>query len=242
MSAIRSALCGQLSGTDVFIAMSSKARDMVIAASGGDSGEMVSEDFFLYTNLLDGQGLRGDVTLNLCFSDHRTAEGDSGSILWGDQETQGDGDLSPQFWIQCAAEGDSDSILWGDRDWTDDAGRSLVFWDQCVAMGDSDSILWGDRDWTDDQSLSDVRGAAHFDFPGCENRDFAPTVDLDQWAGDLKPIPDSDIPRDPELRVGGSVLGRAFGGRDDSQRRSDIYFPGGAFQNIYLREVAVRRE
>jgi hypothetical protein len=94
----------------------------------------------------------------------------------------------------------------------------------------------------DDQSLSDVRGAAHFDFPGCENRDFAPTLDVDPLAGDLKRVPDSDNPHDPGLRVDGSVLGRAFGGRDDSQRRVDIYFPGGAFQNIYLREVAVRRE
>jgi hypothetical protein len=173
---------------------------------------MASEDFFLYRNLWEGQGWRGDGALNLRFSDHGTAEDDSGSIWWGGQETRGDGDLRPQFWIQCAA------------------------------VGDSGSILWGDRDWTDDQSLSDVRGAAQFDFPGCENRDFAPTLDVDQWAGDLKPIPDSDIPRDPELRVGGSVLGRAFGGRDDSQRRGDIYFPGGAFQNIYLREVAVRSE
>jgi len=94
----------------------------------------------------------------------------------------------------------------------------------------------------DDQSLSDVRGAAHFDFPGCENRDFAPTLDVDPLAGDLKRVPDSDNPHDPGLRVDGSVLGRAFGGRDDSQRRGDICFPGGAFQNTYLREVAVRRE
>ena len=142
------------------------------------------------------------------------------------------------FWGQCVAVGHSDSILWGDLDWTDDAGRSLVFWGQCVAMGDSGSILWGGRAWKDDLSLSAGEGAAHFDFPGCENRDFAPTLDVDRWAGDLKPIPDSDNPRDPGLRVDGSVLGRAFGGRDDSQRRGDIYFPGGAFQNIYLREVA----
>jgi hypothetical protein len=61
--------------------------------------------------------------------------------------------------------------------------------------------LWGDLDWTDDQSLSDVRGVAHFDFPGCENRDFGPTLDVDPLAGDLNLIPDSDIPRDPGLRV-----------------------------------------
>jgi hypothetical protein len=87
-----------------------------------------------------------------------------------------------------------------------------------------------------------VRGAALFDFPGCETLDFAPTLDVHPLAADLKRIPDSDSPRDPGLRVGDSVLGRAFGGRDDSQRRGDIYFPGVAFQNIYLREVAVRRE
>ena len=51
---------------------------------------MASEDFFLYRNLLDGQGLRGDGALNLRFSDHRTAEDDSGSIWWGGQETRGD--------------------------------------------------------------------------------------------------------------------------------------------------------
>jgi hypothetical protein len=109
-------------------------------------------------------------------------------------------------------------------------------------MGDSGSILWADLGRTDEQSLSDVMGAAHFDYPGCENLDFAPTLDVDPLAGDLKLIPDSDIPPDPGLRVDGSALGRAFGGRDDSQRPVDIYFPGGAFQNIYLREVAVRRE
>src|ERR1700722_20159388 len=154
MSAIASALCGQLSGTVVFIAMSLKARDMVIAASSGDSGEMASEDFFLYRNLLDGQGWRGDVALNLRFSDQCTAEGDSDSIWWGGSETRGDGDLSPQFWIQWVAMGDSGSILWDGREWTDDAGRSLVFWDRCVGMGDSDSILWGGREWTDDAGRS----------------------------------------------------------------------------------------
>ena len=203
---------------------------------------MASEDFFLYRNLLDGQDWRGDVVLNLRFSDHRTAEDDSDSISWGGQETQGDGGRSPLFWIQCVAMGDSDSISWGDRDWKDDADRSLVFWGQCVAMCDSGSILWDGREWTDDQRLSDVRGAAHFDFRGCENRDFAPTLDVDPLAADLNLIPDSDIPRDPGLMVDGSVLGRAFGGRDDSRRRGDIYFPGRAFQNIYLREAAVRRE
>ena len=211
MSAIASALCGQLSGTVVFIAMSLKARDMVIAASSGDWGEMASEDFFLYRNFWDGQGWRGD------------------------------GDPSPQFWIQCVAMGDSGSILRGGRDWTDDADRSPVFWSRCAA-GDSDSILWGGREWTDDQSLSDARSAAHFDFRDCSDGEFDPSLDVDRLAADLKSIPDSDIPRDPELRVGGSVLGHAFGGRDDSQRRGDIYFPGGAFQNIYLRAVAVWRE
>jgi hypothetical protein len=238
MSAIASALCGQLSGTDVFIAMSLKARDMVIAASSGDSGEMASEDFFLYRNLLDGQGWRGDVALNLRFSDQRTAEGDSDSIWWGGPETRGDGDLSPQFWIQWVAMGDSGSILWDGREWTDDAGRSLVFWDQCVGMGDSDSILWGGREWTDDQSLSDARSAAHFDFRDCLDGDFDPSLGVDRLAADLKSIPDSDIPRDLGLPVGGSALGRVFGGRGDSRRRGDIYFPDGAFQNIYLREVA----
>jgi hypothetical protein len=224
------------------MAISSKARDSVIAASSGDSGEMASEDFFLYRNLWDGPVWRGDVVLNLRFWDHRTAEDDSGSIWRGGPETRGDGALGPQFWIQCVAMGDSDSILWGDLDWTDDAGRSLAFWGRCVAMGDSGSILRGGLDWTDDQSLSDVRGAARFDFPGCENLDFAPTLDVDPLAADLKPIPDSDIPPDPGLRADGSVLGRACGGRDDSQRRGDIYFPAGAFQNIYLREAPVRRE
>jgi hypothetical protein len=109
-------------------------------------------------------------------------------------------------------------------------------------MGDFGSTLRGGRDWTDDQSLSDVLGAGHFVFRDWFGDDFDPSLDVDQWAGDLKPIPDSDNPRDPGLRVGGSVLGHAFGGRDDSRRRGDIYFPGGAFQNIYLREVAVRRE
>jgi hypothetical protein len=70
--------------------------------------------------------------------------------------------------------------LSGDLDSTDDAGRSLVFWGQCVALDDSDSILSGDLDSTDDQSLSDVRGAAHFDFPGCAHRRFASTLDVDR--------------------------------------------------------------
>src|ERR1700730_6228055 len=182
MSAIRSALCGQLSGTDVFIAMSSEARDRVIAASSGDWGEMASEDFFLYGNWWDGQGVRGDAALNLLFSDHRTAMGDS------------------------------DSTLWGDLDWMGDGGRSPLFWIQCVAMGDSDSIWWGGREWTDDQSLSDVTGAAQSDFRGCENCAFAPTLDVDPLAADPNLIPDSDIPRDPGLMVDGSVWGHAFGG------------------------------
>jgi len=222
--------------------MLSKARDTVIAASSGDSGEMASPDFFLYRNLWDGQGWRGDVALNLRFSDHRTVEDDPDSIWWGGRDSTDDADRSLVFWGQCVAVGDSGSILGGGRDSTGDAGRSLAFWGRCVAMGDSDSIWWGGREWTADQVLSDVRGAAHFDFPGCENLDFAPTLDADPLMGDLKLIPDSDIPRDPGLRVDGSVLGHAYGERDDSQRRGDIYFPDGAFQNIYLREVAVRRE
>jgi hypothetical protein len=138
--------------------------------------------------------------------------------------------------------GDSDSILRDDRDWKDDAGLSLQFWRHRAVAGGSDSILWGDRDWTDDGSLSDAEGAAHFDFRDCWDGDFDPSLGVDRLAGDLKAIPDSDILRDPALMVGDSVLGRAFGGPDDSRRRSDIYFPEAAFQNIYLREVAVRRE
>jgi len=161
--------------------------------------------------------------------------------LWGDQDWPGRADLSRAFWGRCVAVGDSVPILWGGRDWTDDADLSLQFWRRRAVVGDSGSILRGDREWTDDQSLSDVRGAAHFDVRDCWDGDFDPTWDVDRLAGDLKPIPDpdSDIPRDPGLRVDGSVLGRAFGGRDDSRRRGDIYFPGGAFQNIYLPEVAV---
>jgi hypothetical protein len=121
-------------------------------------------------------------------------------------------------------------------------GPSLEFWGRWAAGRDSDSILWGDREWRDDWSLSDGEGAARFDFPGYSVRDFGSTLDVDRLASDLKPIPDSDIPRDPGLLAGDSVLGHAFGGRDDSRRRGDIYFPGVGFQNIYLREVAVWRE
>jgi hypothetical protein len=129
--------------------------------------------------------------------------------------------------------GDSDSILRGGRDWTDDAVLSLQFWRRRAVVGDSDSILWGDRDWRDDRSLSDAEGAAHFDFPDCSDGDFDPSLGVDRLAGDLKAIPDSDILRDPGLMGGDSVLDRAFGGRGDSRRRGDIYFPDAAFQNIY---------
>jgi hypothetical protein len=138
--------------------------------------------------------------------------------------------------------GDSDSILWGARDWTDDAGRSLQFWRHRAAVGDSDSILWGDREWMDDWSLSDGEGSAHFDFRDCWDGDFDPTWDVDRLAIDRKPIPDSDIPRDPGLRVDGSVLGRAFGAWGDSLQPDDIYLPDAAFQNIYSRGVEVWRE
>jgi hypothetical protein len=67
-------------------------------------------------------------------------------------------------------------------------------------------------------------------------------LDVDRLAGDLKRTPDSDTPRDPGLKVVDSVLGHAFDARDDSWPRGDIFLQGGAFQNIYLREVAVRRE
>ena len=167
-----------------------------------------------------------------------------GANLWVDLDWRGRADLSREFWGRCAAVGDSDSILWGGRDWRDGAGLNLQFRGRCVVGRDSVPILWGGRDWTDDagRSLSDLRGAAHFVYWDYSDDDFDPSLDVAQWAGDLKPIPDSDNPRDPGLRVGDSVLGRVFGGRDDSRRRGDIYFPGGAFQKIYLRKVAVRRE
>jgi hypothetical protein len=162
-----------------------------------------------------------------------------GANLWGDRDWRGDADLSLQFWDLRVVGRDSDSILWGDRNWRGDAIVSLQFWDLCAVGRDSVPILWGGRDWRDDRSLSDAEGAAHFVFPGRSNGDFDPSLDVDQLAGDLKPpIPDSDIPRDPGLLVDDSVLGRVFGGRDDSRRRGDIYFPDAAFQNIYLREVA----
>jgi hypothetical protein len=106
---------------------------------------------------------------------------------------------------------------------------------------DSGSTLLAGRSWRDERSLSDGLGAAHFVFRDWLGDDFDPSSDVDRLAGDLKPIPDSDNPRDPGLRVGGSVWGRASGGRDDSRQRGDIYFPGGAFQNIYLLEVVVQR-
>jgi hypothetical protein len=107
---------------------------------------------------------------------------------------------------------------------------------------DSDSICSGGREWRDGRALSDREGAAHFDFPDCSGGDFDPSLDADQLAGDLNRIPDWDIPHDPGLMVGGSVLGHAFGAPDDSRRRGDIYLPDAAFQNIYLRELAVWRE
>jgi hypothetical protein len=105
---------------------------------------------------------------------------------------------------------------------------------------DSDSIYSGDPDWRGGWSLSE--GAAHLDFRDCSAGDFDPSLDVGQLAGDLKRIPDSDIPRDPGLMVGGSVLGHAFGAQDDYRRRDDIYLLGVASQNIYLWEVAVWRE
>ena len=137
---------------------------------------------------------------------------------------------------------DSVPILGGDRDWKDDADLSLQFWGRCAVGRDSGSILWGGLEWRGDWSLDDGKGAAHFDFPGCLDRDFDSTWGVDHLAGDLKAVPDSDILRDPGLMGGDSVLGRAFGGRGDSRRRGDIYFPDAAFQNIYLRAVAVWRE
>ena len=143
--------------------------------------------------------------------------------------------------------------LWGGLDWRDAAGLSLEFRHLRAVGHDSGSILWGDLGfgWSlthyvrlqiDAPSLSDGEGAAQFDFPGYSECDFDPTLDVDRSASDLKPIPDSDIPRDPGLLVGDSALGHAFGGRDDLWRRGDTYLPDAAFQNIYLREVAVWRE
>ena len=94
----------------------------------------------------------------------------------------------------------------------------------------------------DAPNLGDREGVAQFDSPGDLDRDFDPTLDVDQSAGDLKLIPDSDSPRDPGLLVGDSVLGHAFGARGEIRRRGDFYLPDVAFQNIYLREVAAWRE
>jgi len=160
----------------------------------------------------------------------------------------GDAAPSPRFSSRRFVGRDSDSIYSGDRERRDGQGRrgdvalDLRFSSRRFVNRDSDSILRGGRDWRDDWSLSDGEGAAHFDFPGCENRDFAPTLDADPLTGDLKRIPGSDNPRDPGLLVGDSVLGHAFGARDEVRRRGDIYLPDAAFQNIYLREVAVWRE
>jgi hypothetical protein len=144
--------------------------------------------------------------------------------------------------------------LWGGPDWGDGAGRSPEL---CRLRGgdrDSGSILLGDlglrdcrsrthyvRLQIDVPSLSDEEGAAQFDLAGYADRDFAPTLDVDRLASDLKPIPDSDIPQDLGLLADDSVLGHGFGARDDS-RRGDIYIPCAVFQNIYLPELAVWRE
>jgi hypothetical protein len=184
-------------------------RGNVSGAFSWDWGGTACEFFCLGVNLRGDPGGRGDADLRLQFSDLRVVGRDSGSILWGG------------------------------RGWRDGAHWSLPFWDLRAAVDDSDSILWAGRDWRDDWSLSDGEGAAHFDFPCYSNGDFDPTWDVDRLAGDLKPIPDSDIPRDPGLLVGDSVLGHAFGARDDSRRLGDIYLPDAAFRNIYLREVAV---
>jgi len=116
---------------------------------------------------------------------------------------------------------------------------------------DSGSILSADQNYRDDlnltcfalrqidaPSLGDGKDVAQFDSPGDLGRDFDPTLDVDRLASDLKVIPDSDSLRDPGLLVGDSVLGHAFGARDEVQRRDDFYLPDVAFQNIYLREVA----
>ena len=137
---------------------------------------------------------------------------------------------------------DSGSILWADLESRDDADLSLGFWGRLVVGRDSGSILPGGRGRRNDWNLSDGEGAAHFDFRDCSDGDFDPSLNVDRLAGDLKRIPDSDIPRDPGLMVGGSVLGHAFGVRDDSRRRVDIYLPDAAFQNIYWRDVAAWRE
>ena len=129
-----------------------------------------------------------------------------------------------------------------DRDWRGDPDLSLEFWELRVVDRDSDSILRGGREWQDDGSLSDGEGAAHFVFPNYPDGDFDPGLDVDRLAGDLKRIPGSDSPLDPGLLVGGSVLGHAFGARDEVWRRGDIYLPDAAVQNIYLRGVASSRE
>jgi hypothetical protein len=116
---------------------------------------------------------------------------------------------------------------------------SLLFWSHRFVNRDSGSTYSGGRDWRDGRDLSDREGATQFDFPDCSGGDFAPSLDADQLAGDLNRIPDRDIPRDPGLMVGGSVLGHAFGAADEVQRWGDIYLPGAASQNIYLRELAV---
>src|ERR1700732_935007 len=118
--------------------------------------------------------------------------------------------------------------LWGDRDWKGDADLSLEFWDLRAVGRDSGSILWGDQNWRDDPnlmcfalrqidapSLGDKVGVAQFDSPGDLDRDVDPSLDVDCLTSDLKPISDSDSPRDPGWLVGDSVLGHAFGARDE---------------------------
>jgi hypothetical protein len=214
----------------------------IIEEFSWDWGGTACEDFSLGANLWGDREWRGDAGLSLQFWGRCAVGRDSVPILWGDRDSRDDVGLSLQFWGRCAAGRDSVPISWGDREWRDDANLSLQFLRLRAVGRDSDSTLWGGRELWDGRSLSDREGAAQFDFPDCSDGDFDPTLDVDRLAGDLKSIPDSDIPRDPGLLVGDSVLGHAFGGRDDSRRRGDIYLPDAAFRNIYLREVAVWRE
>src|ERR1700682_2991616 len=123
--------------------------------------------------------------------------------------------LSPEFWGRRAVDRDSGSILWGDQNSRNDLKLT------CFALRQIDAPNLGDRE-----------GVAQFDSPGDLDRDFDPTLDVDQSASDLKLIPDSDSPRDPGLLVDDSVLGHAFGERDEVRRRGDFYLPDVAFQNI----------
>lgn len=131
----------------------------------------------------------------------------------------------------------------------------LPFPTGCFVSRDFGPILWGDQNWRhdwnltcfalrkiDDAGLNDGEVAAHFDSPSDSDRDFEPSLQVDRLASDLRRIPDSDIPRGPGWWVGDLVLGHVFGERTAPPLRGDIYAPDSAFQNIYLREVAVRRE